>query len=244
MGEFEITKREVVASVSIIAVLLLIGVLISSKISQHHIDKNEIYNKAIKISSKDLFEYGMKTNIGNAFVYGDLEAVDTVTYPEITGEYMSIKKVKEKYTKHTRVVTKHRNVNGHSMAYTETQTYYTWDEVEKWSEHCEKVKFLGFEFNYGEVYNPPQDRIDTQMESLHIRYVYYGSPVKYTGTLFTYLGNGTINQQCFYNGQTIDQTMERLESNAGLIFFWIFWFIFIAVCVYGFYYLDNRWLED
>ena len=29
----------------------------------------------------------MRTNVGNAFVYGDLKAVDTVTYPEIGGEY-------------------------------------------------------------------------------------------------------------------------------------------------------------
>ena len=46
MGDYdiEITKREVLASISIIAILLLIGVLISSKISEHQMDKNEIYN--------------------------------------------------------------------------------------------------------------------------------------------------------------------------------------------------------
>ena len=53
---FEITKREVIASVSIIAVLLLIGVLISGKISEHQMDQNEIYNKAVKIENRDQFE--------------------------------------------------------------------------------------------------------------------------------------------------------------------------------------------
>ena len=77
--DFEITKREVLASISIVAVLLLIGVLISGKIEESQTDKNAVYNKAIKIDSKDLFEYGMRTNIGNAFVYGDLVAVDSVT---------------------------------------------------------------------------------------------------------------------------------------------------------------------
>lgn len=82
-GDFEITKREILASISIIAIMLLVGVLIAGKISDWELDQNEKYNKAIKIETQDLFEYGMRTNVGNAFVYGDLVAVDTVTYPEL-----------------------------------------------------------------------------------------------------------------------------------------------------------------
>lgn len=91
-GDFEITKREILASISIIAMMLLIGFVISGRISNYILDRNEKYNKAIKIESSDLFEYGMRTNVGYAFVYGDLKAVDTVSYPEIDGEYMYIKK--------------------------------------------------------------------------------------------------------------------------------------------------------
>lgn len=99
-GDFEITKREILASISIIAVMILIGILISSKISEYQMDKNEKYNKAVKIESQEMFQYGMDTNVGNAFIYGDLKAVDTVTYPEIGGEYMYVEKVKERYTRH------------------------------------------------------------------------------------------------------------------------------------------------
>lgn len=242
-GDFEITKREILASISIIAVLLLVGVLISSKISEHQMDRNEIYNKAIKITSKELFQYGMETNVGNAFVYGDLEAIDTVTYPEIDGQYMSVRKVKERYTRHTRTVTRTRTVNGKTQTYTEQEVYYTWDEVDRWSEKCKKVRFLDVEFNYGDIYTPSEDHISTQKESPNIRYVYYGSPTKYTGTLFAYLGNGTITNQSFYNSMTIDKTVEHLESSLGTVIFWIIWVVIIAGCVYGFYYLDNRWLE-
>jgi len=91
-GNFKITKREILASISIIAFMILFGILISSKISEHQMDKNEIYNKAVKIESQEMFQYGMDTNVGNAFVYGDLKAVDTVTYPEIAGEYMYVEK--------------------------------------------------------------------------------------------------------------------------------------------------------
>lgn len=103
-GDFEITKREVLASISIVAVMFLFGFLISSKISETQMDQNETYNKAIKIESQEMFQYGLDTNIGNAFVYGDLKAVDTVTYPEIGGEYMSVEKDEEHYTRHTRTV--------------------------------------------------------------------------------------------------------------------------------------------
>ena len=93
----EITKREVLASVSIVAVMLLIGFLISGKIQNSIMDNNERYNKAVKIEDEELFRYGMDTNVGNAFVYGELEAVDTVTFPEIGGEYMYVEKEEEHY---------------------------------------------------------------------------------------------------------------------------------------------------
>lgn len=125
MDNFKITKREVIASISIIAIMLLIGVLISGKISDWMMDKNAEYNKAVKIESFDLFEYSMRTDVGNAFVYGDLLAVDTVTYPEIGGSYMYVEKVKERYTKHTRQVAHTRTVNGKTQTYYTTETYWT-----------------------------------------------------------------------------------------------------------------------
>lgn len=242
-GDFEITKREILASISIIAIMLLIGVLISSKISEHQIDQNEIYNKAVKIEDQELFQYGMNTNVGNAFVYGDLKAVDTVTYPEIGGEYMSVEKVKERYTRHTRTVTKTRIVNGKSQSYTTTEVYWTWDAIDRWSEHCDKVTFLGIEFDYGQIYKPSERHIDTQKESSHIRYVYYGSDTEYTGTIFTSLKDKTINGTKFYNGKNIEETVEYLESSGGVVIFWILWILLTGGCVFGFYYIDNKWLE-
>lgn len=243
-GDFEITKREILASISIIAVMLLIGVLISAKISEHQIDQNEIYNKSVKIETQELFQYGMDTNVGNAFVYGDLKAVDTVTYPEIGGEYMSVEKVKEKYTRHTRTVTKTRTKSdGTTETYTEEEEYWTWDAIDRWSEHCDKVTFLGIEFDYGQIYKPSEHHIDTQKESSHIRYVYYGSDTEYIGTIFTSLKDKTINNTEFYNGKSIEETVEYLESGAGVIIFWIFWMLLTGGCVFGFYYIDNKWLE-
>ena len=243
-GDFEITKREIIASISIIAVMILIGVLISEKISEHQMDKNEVYNKAVKIESTDLFQYGMDTNVGNAFVYGDLKAVDTVTYPEIGGEYMYVEKVKEKYTIHTRQVAHTRTVNGKSQTYYTTETYWTWDRVSSEDKKCKEISFCGITFKSNKFDIPGTDYIDTIKESSHIRYKYYGTGTKFTGTIFTELKDKTISDNTnFYNNMNIEETVERLESGGGEIIFWILWIILIIICVFGFYYLDNNWLE-
>ena len=243
-GDFEITKREILASISIIAVMILFGILISSKISECQMDKNEIYNKAVKIESQEMFQYGMDTNVGNAFVYGDLKAVDTVTYPEIGGEYMYVEKIKEQYTMHTRQVAHTRTVNGKSQTYYTTETYWTWDKVGSEDIKCKEILFCGVIFTSNKIDLPGTDYIDTIKESSHVRYKYYGVDTEYKGTIFTDLRDKTISDNTsFYNNLTIDETIERLESDFPIIIFWIFWVILIAGMVFGFYYLDNRWLD-
>lgn len=237
---FEITKREILASISIIAIFLLIGVLISGKISEHQIEENEKYNKAVKIENADLFQYGMDTNIGNAFVYGDLKAVDTVTYPEIGGKYMYVKKVKEKYTMHTRRVS---HGSGKHRYYT-TQTYWTWDYAGKESKKCKEINFCGTILKSKKIDLPSSDYITTIKESSHIRYKYYGVGTKYTGTIFTILKNKTISDNSpFYNNMNIEQVVDHLESNITLVIFWIVWIVLVIAIVFGFYYFDNEWLE-
>lgn len=243
-GDFEITKREILASISIIAVMILFGILISSKISECQMDKNEIYNKAVKIESQEMFQYGMDTNVGNAFVYGDLKAVDTVTYPEIGGEYMYVEKIKEQYTMHTRQVAHTRTVNGKSQTYYTTETYWTWDKVGSEDIKCKEILFCGVIFTSNKIDLPGTDYIDTIKESSHMRYKYYGVDTEYKGTIFTDLRDKTISDNTsFYNNLTIDETIERLESDFPIIIFWIFWVILIGGMVFGFYYLDNRWLD-
>jgi hypothetical protein len=243
-GDFEITKREILVSISIIAVMTLFGILISSKISEHQMDKYEIYNKAVKIESQEMFQYGMDTNVGNAFVYGDLKAVDTVTYPEIGGEYMYVEKVKEQYTMHTRQVAHTRTVNGKSQTYYTTETYWTWDRVGSEDIKCKEISFCGVNFTSNKIDLPGTDYIDTINESSHVRYKYYGIGTEYKGTIFTDLRNKTISDNTsFYNNLTINKTIERLESDFPIIIFWIFWVILIGGMVFGFYYLDNSWLD-
>lgn len=239
------TKREVLFSIAIICIMLVIGLVISNNISNSMMEKHQEYNTALRVDNdKELFEYGMRTNIGNAFVYGELKAIDTVTYPEIGGEYAYVEKVKERYTKHTRTVTKTRTVNGKTQRYTETETYWTWDVVDREYIHAEKISFLDVEFDYGTIDFPPSTHIATIKESGHIRYKYYVVNTSYTGTLYVNLDDNTIQSAKFYNSLSIQETIDSLESEWELIVFWVLWILLIIVCVGGFYTIDNRWLED
>lgn len=250
-GEFEITKREIFASISIVAVMILFGVLISGHISEVQMDKNEIYNKAVKIDSVELFQHGMDTNVGNAFVYGDLKAVDTVTYPEIGGEYIYVSKVEKRYEKHEREVIKE---DSDGNEYTEKEEYYEWDTEKTESVHAKEIKFCEVTFPYRKIVLPSRKYIDTikgdkvyswkSGEYVKVKFEYYGIETQYTGTIFTDSRNGTISDKTqFYNGMTIDETVEYLESSGDEIIFWIVWILLTGACVFGFYYLDNKWLE-
>ena len=239
-----ITKREVIFSVVIVCLMLVSGIVISEKIHDNLMNEYQEYNTALQIDNDaNLFEYGMRTNVGNAFVYGELAAIDSVTYPEIGGEYASATKVTERYTMHTRTVTKTRIVNGKTQTYTEVETYWTWDEIDRDHIHVSEITFLDSKFPYGTIDYFPEDYIDTLDTGYHLRDVYYGSELSYEGTLYANLADNTITETSFHCDRTINETIEYLETEWQLALFWMFWIALIGFAVYGFYYIDNRWLE-
>lgn len=248
----EITKREIIASIVIIAFILIIGFAISDKIQDAANDKNAEYQKAIHIDDPELFQYGMDTNIGNAFVYGDLESVDTVTYPEIGGEYIYVKKVEERYERHEEEVTEtDKDGNKH----TRTEVNYRWETEGAESKHADKIMFCGIVFPYNKINLPSARYIATVKgdkawswksgERVKVRFQYYGVFTKHTGTIYTDLRDKTISDNSnFYKDCTIEQALEKCTSGGQVVIFWVAWIIITGALVYGFYYLDNNWLED
>lgn len=241
-NDFKITKREILFSVVILSIMLLLGVVIHGNINDRLMLEYQKYNTALQIDNdSELFNYGMKTDVGNAFVYGDLKAVDTVTYPEIGGEYIYVEKVKEKYTMHTRTVT--TTVNGKTT--TRVETYWTWDRVGSEDKKCKEISFCDIVFKSNKINLPSAYYIDTIKESSHIRYKYYGIGTKYTGTIFAELKDNTIPDDTrFHNNMNIEETMESFKSGWQLVLFWILWTLLTGGCLFGFYYIDNNWLED
>lgn len=244
-GYFEITPREVIASFSIILIMLIFGVFIDGKLDDARIDQNEIYNKAAKIESIDEFLYAMKTNVGPSFVSGVLEPSDVVTDPEIDGEYISLRIVQERYTMHTRQVAHTRTVNGKTHTYYTTETYWRWDKVGEERKDVDEVIFDGITFPRSKIPYKSDEHIDTIRKGLsYTRYKYYGTPAKkYEGVIFTSLKDGTISDSSkFYVDKTIKEVYESCLQKDLSWLFWIFWVLLIGICVCGFFYIDNRWL--
>ena len=248
----EITKREIIISVAIAAVMLIVGFFISGKITDMQNDKNAEYQKAVHIENSELFQYGMDTNVGNAFVYGDLQAVDTVNFNEIGGEYLHVEKIEERYERHEREVTE---TDSKGKKHTKIEVYYEWETEDRESKHSENIMFCGIEFPYEKIPYSLDNHINTinsdreyswkSGEFVKVRFKYYGTPAKHTGTIYTRLSDGTISDSSqFFKDYTIEQALDSYTSGIWNIVFWIVWIIFILFCVGEFCELDNWWLED
>lgn len=244
-GDFSITKREIIFSVVILAVMLTIGFIIGGSIDNSLMLKHQEYNTALRIDEDaNMFSYAMRTNIGNAYVCGTISTVDPVTFEEIGGEYSYVKKVKEKYTRHTRTVTETYKVNGKTHTRTRTEVYYTWDPVDSWSKHSSTIQFLEVDFPYGTIDLPSSYHIKTIKESGTIRYQYYAAPTSCQATIYADLRNSTVNDVKTYHNTTIEEAYERMISKGELVVFWILWIILTGGAVFGFVFIDNHWLED
>lgn len=249
-----IKKRELLFSVIIVCVLLCLGLFISGKISYGAAQTAEKYATATIIEDHSQFRYGMNTDFGNVLLYGELSTDSPVTFDEIGNGYIYIEKVREDYTRHTRTVTK-KDSNGNT--YTETEVYYSWDYVS--SEHLatDTIVFLGEPFSYGTISLPVRrlNLADAGVEKQRWNYIYKNSDTRYyynvtdvslVGTVFATLSDGTIkNASSLYENDTPVEVIESVQQSETLylIFFWLAWVVFMAGCVYGFLYLENRWLD-
>ena len=239
-----ITKREIIASFAIISVMLILGVFISESIQQNLLDKYQVYDTAVKIESEELFRYGMETNTGYAFVYGDIKTIDPVSYPELEGEYSYIKKEEQEYRKHSRKVEEtYVDEDGNTKTREVKEDYWTWDTMKIESKTATRISFLNVEFDYSKISFSSSKEIATIKTGYHKRNVYYGKKAQCEGTIFTKLKNNTISETSFYENKTIADTIESLESGYQLVIFWIIWILLTAGLVAGFYYLENRWLD-
>ena len=240
----EIKKREVIASVVIVALMLIIGFAISEKIRQSLLEDYQVYDTAAQVDDKELFEYGMETNVGYAFVYGELKTLDPVSYPEVSGKYSYIKKEEQEYRQHSKTVTKtYTDSKGKTHTKTEIEYYWTWDTMRTESKTATKISFLDVEFAYEKIPFPSSHQIDIVKTGYHRRNVYYGTETDFQGTLFTSLKENTINNTKFYKDQTIAEAIENLEKGSEIVIFWVLWILLIIGLVIGFYYLENKWLD-
>lgn len=270
IGDIKVTKREAITSLVIVFVLLFVGFFISNAIADKVADTNAAYYTAVKINDDPVqFEYGMRTNIGNALVHGDLETVDPVSMSGLLNDYMYVEKVYEKYTMHTRTVT-HTDGKGHT--YTTVQTYYTWDYHGHDVTKASTVNFLGVDFpiekfalDWHTTLNLNTETTDNTILNISqgnycypdgfwesvgdIRYHYNVIPKTSTGSIFVRLADEDITPVFSKKIELIKKTPAEIvedkqdSENIPVIIFWVLWSIGIIVLVVIYVARENNWLE-
>lgn len=244
---FTIKAREILVSVGIIAVMIALGLAIHRSISIGVQRDIERYTTAVQISDPKQFRYGMDTDFGNALVYGTFEAIDPVSYPEIEGKYIYIRKTKERYTRHTRTVTE-RDSQGRT--HTRTEVYYTWDYAGSEARTCTEVNFLSEVFGVEKFQYPLRAIYLNRGRYLtdgNVRWYYDGVPATFDATIHTELRSGTISDkpEMFVDRKPDEVVSYKLKhQNVPLVIFWVLWILAMGGCVFMFLYAENRWLDD
>lgn len=244
MSKYKITGREILFSTIIICAMVGLGVWISNPILRSSTESAMKVTSSVKVNDNEKFTYICRTNVGDFLAEGTLKAIDPVSIDELDGQYLKIKKVKEKYTRHTRrVVTS--DGKGHTR--TRVQTYWSWDHVKTLEFVSDSVVFLNQRFLLDSIkYHIGVDYKETQKESSYIRYKYYIHPTETNGVMVGVCDKKVYTDLSFKENETIDKIVESAENkiHTGPIIFWVLWAHLIVGIVVLFYWAENKWLED
>ena len=242
----EITKREILISTVIVAVMLGIGIWISSPILSKALNNYIEIASSVVVGDAEKFDYIKRTDAGRFIADGTLYVTDTVRLEELHKPYSYIKKVKEEYRLHTETYT---TTDGKGHVQTHTRTYHSWDEMKHWTYKSENGVFLGQDFKMAELYryrskkdttiNMPKKFLENDT-----RYVYYTCPPSFDGVLVGTALNKQYNDVKFKEGMDSAKYLEHNERsiNSGTAVFWILWVLLTGFIVVGFYALENKWL--
>lgn len=237
----EITKREIIVCLAIIALWVCATVGIDHHVTQREDDEAIKYEQAVQITSPDMFSHAINTNLGDILTYGQVKTVDPVGYIEIGKKYMSASWVKERYTMHTRTVV---HSNGKGGTYTTTETYYSWDEVDEDDVTSKSVKYLGQEIPTSEIH-VDEKYIKMVKTEPDIRFKYYGVPKNFKATMFIH-ANGKVDVESTYKDENIEEVVQGKWNSikTAKMITWITSMILMCIAVCVFVYLDNDWLNS
>ena len=223
-----------------------LGVWLSGPIMTKATERYLKVAASVVVDTNDKFDYISRTDAGDFLAEGTLSVIDTIRLEELPGVYSYVRKAKEEYRMHTETYTT-TDSKGHTHVH--TRTYWSWDVMKTWKYISERARFLGKEFVLKEVYNPVPVRdtvIDAprKMFENKTRYVYYTAPPSFDGTMIGSAMNKQYLRPHFIEDMTPGKYIMAAEKslNDGTILFWILWVLLTAGLIFGFYYLENRWL--
>lgn len=156
-------NKKLALSLAVIAgavFLISIGIWIENKILDGAERKAQMYQTAIQTQNDKEFNYSIDTQQGKILAQVTVKPVDLVKFDEMDREFVKVNKTKERYTQHERTVceTKYRTESvydstTHSYTTEEVpyeechqETYYSWDEVDRWEKSAQKVDMAGRQY--------------------------------------------------------------------------------------------------
>ncbi len=204
---------------------------------------NEKYFKSLKVDNDPkLFSHAIDTEVGDVVSYGTVVANEPVSDPLIEGEYSSIEKVEQHYVQKTRTVT-YTDSNGNVK--TRTETYWEWVTKGRERFDTDTLTYLEREFSLDQFNVNHHNYLETVKTSSRVRYSFYTMPKEYEALIYSLAKSKTIENNEIHLGQSIEDFMDRKESEAdtSVILFWVLWVILTSGVIIGFVTLDNKFIN-
>ena len=265
----EIKLREILISIIITLVLISIGLIIDNNLTYSSTKERELYNKSLKINNdKEVFKYSINTNVGNVLAYGQFSVENGIKIDELLNDYLAIKKITEKYKKHTSRVC---NKCGKTIC-CHNKVYYSWDIVSFEINNVEEVKFLQLNFPYDTFNNYEFKRLELNKNTvsfkyidkirrghiynnssffplLHdLRYSYYVVDKKFYGSILAKIKNNNLeslkSDKIRIHHSSINETIKNINFREIQIriIFWLIYIFIIIILVIKYISHDNNYL--
>lgn len=240
--EFEITSREVIFSLFLIGIMTVVGFLISNKIEQHVNDSITKYRESAQISTSNEFQHAVRTDIGNAFVHGYFETVDTVKHQKLKGDWLYLYARYQEYRMHTEYYT---TTDSKGRVHHHIRHYWSWDTYDTEERHAKHVIFSGKKFSYG-TFSYSYIRYSEYVidNGYHKRIVFYVRPKEFFCTFYGNLSKNTVNGTPALTHMSIKEYYEDCTTSHIYCIFWVLWIILTIIVMVIFYRIDNEWLEN
>ena len=81
------------------------------------------------------------------------------------------------------------------------------------------------------------------IEVCYVTRTYLTTPAVNRGTIFVNLKDKTINNAEYYNNMNLEETFKYVTTHFPMWLFWVLWIMLTGAAVFGFCYLENKWLE-
>lgn len=198
-----IEKNRNILRILLIANAIFIAMMcIFPQLGDYLMPSTNIYDSFAQTKNKAIFREVLRANTGKMFAYGELEAINAVSLPELNGQYMYIKRVKEE-----------KKTSMGLIAGAIWTHHDEWEEVDSTTQKCKQVKFLGAIMDRDKIQMPDAVCIKTIKKSSEVRYKYYAIRARIVGTMYIDFENNTHSDNFKFYNESIRETIISLKKH-------------------------------